>query len=66
MGKVEKITKQNVFQEAEAEVAKELTDKFKRSLKQKLHEKAKAQQLLKNIDREIKELKLEISHELGE
>jgi len=66
MEKVAKITKQNVFQEAEAEVAKELTDKFKRVLKTKLHEKAKAQQLLKNIDREIEELKLEIGHELGE
>ncbi len=66
MAKVEKITKQNVFQEAEAEVAKELTDKFKRALKTKLHEKAKAQQLLKNINREIEELRLEISHELGE
>jgi len=56
----------NVIKEAEKEIYEEIVKTAKAKLKNILREKAKVTRLLKNIDREILEIKLEIGHDLEE
>jgi len=56
---------ERVILEAENEVNEESLTKAKEKLKIKLREKKSAQLLLNNIAREIEDIKLELSHELG-
>lgn len=67
---VEKIkTKLTSIDDLEKEVQNEINEdiikKAKKELKEKLLQRTTATQVLKNIDREIKDLKLKISQELG-
>lgn len=66
MAKGLQVLTDNVIKQAEAEVQEEITKKAKEKLKVKLREKINAEHILKNIKREIDEIKLSIGHDLGQ
>ena len=58
------LTKERVLKEARAEVEKEIVEKYKGQYKTLLKQKAAAELVVKNIDREIEDLELKINNEL--
>lgn len=56
----------DIFEEVEEALNEEIVVKAKMKLLEKLREQRQAEVLLKNIGREIEELKVEIEHELGQ
>lgn len=67
--KIEKIkndvpTVDGLFKEVQAEVNQEALDKAKIQIKDLLRQKANAEKVVANIDRQIEELKLKLSQEL--
>ena len=63
MGTTNKLVNK-VIKEAEDEIYEEMVQLAKSKLINKLREHQKVQRLLNNINREIEEIKLELSHEL--
>jgi hypothetical protein len=59
---MEKLNAKNIREQAEAEVAKERAERAKTLLKAKLNDKAKAQTVLDNLNREIQDLETAIEH----
>lgn len=57
---MEKLNAKQIREQAEAEVAKERAEKAKTLLKKKLQDKAAAQTVLANLDREITDLETSI------
>ena len=67
--KIEKIKKDaltvdGLFKEVQAEVNQEVIDKAKVQIKDLLRQKASAEKVVANIDRQIEELKFKLSQEL--
>lgn len=55
----------DLFTESENELKEEIIKAAKGRIKNLLRVKAKAENVVNNVNREISELKLEIEHELG-
>lgn len=54
-----------LFREASEEVQEEALKAAKKKIKERLKQKQSAERILANINREIKELQLEIKNDLG-
>ena len=58
-------TKESIVNSAKAEVNKEVGEKYKAEYKSLLHDKAKAEKILANINRSIEDLEFKMETELG-
>lgn len=56
--------KTTIKEQAQAELSEELVKELRDKLKKKLKESYLAKQVVSNLDREIQDLELEISHKL--
>ena len=67
--KIKPIKKTEVVNELFDEAQKEINEKVKKEAREKIKtlllQKTSAERVLKNIDRQIEDLKLQINHELG-
>lgn len=61
----ESLTKNRILEEAKREVEEEIGKKYKAEYKGLLKDKATAELVVGNIDRQIKELELKIEQEIG-
>lgn len=62
--KVENITAQSIMDEARQELRKDAIKDATRKMKTKLRELSDAKRIVRNLEREVEDLQLEITHDL--